>query len=163
LALVEGGKRLLVANRDSGTVAVLDTQTLRVTSEVRVGRRLSDLTATADGGLVLTTDEAAGEVILLALREGAPRELRRLKGGVRPVGVRVGDDGRLAAVALLWPRRLTVLDLAAAREAADKPGPDPVPLDLPFAPRRLLPVPGTPQLIVADAFGGRLAVVDLRR
>jgi YVTN family beta-propeller protein len=165
LALTDGGKRLLVANRDSGTVAVLDTQKLQVVAETRVGRKLSDMAATRDVGLLLVADEEAGEVALLTYREGAVRELRRLKVGLSPVGVRVSDDGSLAAVACLWPHRLTVLDLAAARKEAggQDAGPVSAAVDLPFAPRRLLAVPGGAKMIVADAFGGRLAVLDLAR
>src|SRR5262245_25919639 len=59
LVLADGGKKLLVANRDSGTVAVVDTQALRVVGETHVGGKLSDLTATRDGGLLLATDEDA--------------------------------------------------------------------------------------------------------
>ncbi len=165
LTLTDGGKRLLVANRDSGTVAVLDTDTQRVVAETRVGRKLADMTATRDGGLLLAADEAAGEVMLLAHREGTVRELRRVKVGLSPVGVRVSKDGALAAVACLWPRRLMILDLAAARKAASEQGAGPVvaAVDLPFAPRRLLAAPGGAKVIVADAFGGQLAVVNLAR
>ncbi|MCI0462599.1 MAG: hypothetical protein L0Z62_37085 [Gemmataceae bacterium] len=156
LALVEDGKKLVVANRDSGTLAVLDTQALRVTTETRVGRRLSDLATNRAGNLLLATDEESGEVVLLAHERGALRELRRVKVAPGPVGVRLSADDRLAAVASFWPRRLTILDLAADRPVSAV-------LDLPFAPRRLLPLPGGSRVLVADAFGGRLAVVDLKR
>ena len=161
LALVDGGKRLLVANRDAGTVAVLDTERLEWAGETRFGRRPSDMAVTPDGGLVLLTDEEAGELIVVEHRQGTLREARRWKVGPSPVGVRVADDGRLAAVACLWPRRLTVLDLADAAKPAG--GPEPYALDLPFAPRRLLAVPGGPKVIVADSFAGQLAVADLKR
>jgi YVTN family beta-propeller protein len=157
LTLADGGKKLLVANRDSGTVAVVDTTKLQVVAETRFGRRLSDLAATPNRDLVLVTDEEAGEVVVLAHRQGSLREVRRVQVGLSPVGVRVSDDGSLAAVASLWPRRLTILDLASKREPA------PAIVDLPFAPRRLLLVPGSTKVIIADAFGGHLAVVDIRR
>jgi YVTN family beta-propeller protein len=165
LALADGGNRLLVANRDGGTVAVLDTDKLRVAAETRFGRKLSAMTATPDRKLLLVTDEEAGEVVLIAHRQGALRELRRLKVGLTPVSVCVSDDGNLATVACLWPRRLLILDLAAVRKQAggQEPGPAAAVLDLPFAPRRQLLVRGSDRLIVADAFGGKLAVVDLRR
>src|SRR5262249_56270428 len=35
-------------------------------------------------------------------------------------------------------------------------------VDLPFAPRRQLLVPGTAKVIVADSFAGQIAVVDLQ-
>src|SRR4051812_16729695 len=70
LALLEDGKRLLVANRDSGTVAIVDPSAGRVVSETRVGRRLSDLAVTPDGSRIAVIDEAAGELIVLTLRDG---------------------------------------------------------------------------------------------
>jgi YVTN family beta-propeller protein len=154
LVLTDGDRRLLVANRDSGTVAVLDTQKLQIVAETRFGRRLADMAASGDRALVLLADEEAGEVILLAHHQGALRPLRRLPVEPGPVSVRVSDDGRLATVACLWPRRLMILDLAAGKTAV---------LDLPFAPRRQLLAPGSAKLIVADAFADQLAVVDLRR
>jgi YVTN family beta-propeller protein len=165
LTLADGGKRLLVANRDSGTVAVVDTDKLQVAAERRFGRKLSDMTATPDRDLVLLTDEEAGEVIVVAHRQGSLRELRRLKAGLSPVSVCLSADGSLATVACLWPRRLMVFDLADARKPTGGQDASPAPaiLDLPFAPRRQLPAPGGARLIVADAFGGKLAVVDLRR
>ena len=159
LVLADGGKRLLIANRDSGTIAVLDTEKQQVVSETRFGRKLSALAATHDRSLVLATDEEAGEVIFLAHQQGALRELRRLKVGLSPVSVCVSDDGSFATVACLWPRRLTILDLKAAQQASATAAV----LDLPFAPRRQLLLSDNSRLVVIDAFGGKLAVVDLRR
>jgi cytochrome c peroxidase len=160
LLLVDEGKRLHVVNRDSGTITALDTQALRPVSEERVGRRLSDIVATPSQDLLLVTDEAAGEVVALEDRQGTLHELRRWKVGLSPVGVRVSDDGDFAAVACLWPRRLVILDLAPVRKG---PVAEPIVLDLPFAPRHLLALPGGSKVLVADAFGGELAVVDLRQ
>lgn len=153
LALVDDGQTLLVANRDSGSIAVLDTQRWQVASEHRVGQKLSHLAAAADR--VLVTDEDAGELVVLQYKGNALQERQRLKTGLTPVSVQVSTDGRLATVACLWPRRLMIFDLG---------GDDaPAVLDLPFAPRCQLMVPGTAKLIVADSFGGKIALVDLQR
>lgn len=162
LALVDGGNRLLIANRDSGTVAAVDTSKLQVVAETPVGRRLSDMTAAKNGDVLLITDEQAAELVVLAHREGSLREVRRIPVGVSPVSVRVTDHGKLVTVACLWPRRLMILDLAEIAKGG-KPLTPPAPIDLPFAPRRQLPIPGTSKLIVADSFAGKLAVVDLRK
>jgi YVTN family beta-propeller protein len=154
LMLTESGKKLVVANRESGTLIVLDTQTQRIVRETRIGRRLSGLAGTRARDLLLAADEEAGEVILLRPQGGALGELKRVKIA-SAVGVALSADDKLAAVASLWPRQLAILDLAAVRTTAI--------LDLPFAPRRLLPLPGGSRVLVADAFGGRLAVVDLKR
>jgi cytochrome c peroxidase len=163
LALIDGDRKLLVANRDSGTVAVVDLQRLQVISETRVAAKLSDMIAARDGELILASDEEAGAVILLAYRKGALQELRRVKVGPTPVSVQVSNDGSVATVACLWPRRLVIVDLASAAKPKDEKEAAPAVLDLPFAPRRQLLLPGGARLVVADAFGDQLAVVDLRR
>jgi YVTN family beta-propeller protein len=158
LGLADGGKTLLVANRDSGTVARVDTAKGRVTAEIRVGRKLSDMAMAPAGDLLLVTDEEAGEVVWVAHRQGSLREVRRLAVGMSPVSVRITAGGTLASVACLWPRRLVTVDARASLKSAGER----TVIDLPFAPRRQFPVPGTSKLIVADAFGGKPAVVDSR-
>lgn len=158
LVLASEGNTLLVANRDSGTLSLLDTRTLKVVSEQRVGRRLSDLTATARGDLLLAVDEAGGEVVLVEHRPGSLRETGRLRVGSSPVSVRISDDDRWATVACLWPRQLFIFSLADIGKA-----PRPFVIDLPFAPRRQLHLPGSSQLLVADSFGSELALVNLHQ
>jgi YVTN family beta-propeller protein len=162
LILSDAGTRLLVANRDSGCLTTVDTRSLKVVSEKRIGRKLSGMAATPNRDLLLIADEEAGEVVLLAQKEGSLRELRRLHVGLSPVSVQLSEEDGLAVVTCLWPRRLVLLDLAALK----KPDPQDVTvavLDLPFAPRCQLLVPGRSKLLVADSFGSQLAVVDLRR
>jgi YVTN family beta-propeller protein len=152
LALLEDGKRLVVANRD-GSVTALDTQKLRPAAEAAVGRRLSDLVATADGRSLLATDEEAGELIVLS---AGLEVVHRVAVAPSPVSVRAAADGSRCFVASLWPRRLSVVDL----------GPKPrvsATVALPFAPRRQLVIEKEGKLVVADAFGGRLALIDLKR
>ena len=96
LALVDDGKHLLVANRKSGSVSVIDLSTRRVTGETYVGRRISDLAIVPGGQYLLATDEAADELILLN-RDG--RKLSRVCGlhaGRSPVSVRLTLDGSRA-------------------------------------------------------------------
>jgi YVTN family beta-propeller protein len=63
-------------------------------------------------------------------------------------------------VASLWPRQLTVVELPAGGEKSPRVAKT---IDLEFAPRMQLLLPGSRKLIVADSFGGRLAVVDTNR
>jgi YVTN family beta-propeller protein len=155
LALADDGRWLFVANHRAGTISVLDTAGLRVTAEVAVGRRLSDLALTPDGLSLLALDEDANQLVRLT-RQGHRLEVRdRLPVAAAPVSLLVAGDGTRGFVASLWSRRLTVVDLT--RPAVVKT------LDLPFAPRRQLLVRGDAKLLVADAFGGRLAVVDTQR
>jgi YVTN family beta-propeller protein len=153
LALIDDGKILLIANRDSGTVAAWDAIKLRQAREARFGRSLSDMAAIPNGGPVLVTDEESGEVVVLERRSLGV--LHRHPVGPSPVSVQISDEGKLATVACLWPRRLAVLDPMKEGKIDH--------VDLPFAPRRQLLVPGTFKVIVADSFAGQLAVVDVQR
>lgn len=158
LALTDQGNTLLVGNRDSGTIASLDTQGLRKTGEINVGRRLADLVASADARVILAALEDAGEVVVLTRDRHTLRHVGRVRVGVSPISVRLSDDGRVATVACLWQRRLAIVDLVAVRKG------ERVALafvDLPFAPRRQLLLPGGRKVVVADSFGGNVAVVDV--
>jgi cytochrome c peroxidase len=165
LTLFDDDRKLLVANRDSGTLVVVDTPRLQVDSETRVGVKLSDLAADRKRELILVSDEESSTILLLSNRQGTLRELRRVKVGLGPVSVQVSEDGAVATVACLWPRQMLILDLNAALETA-KPDEAPVVsavLNLPFAPRRQLMLPGGSKVVVVDSFADQIAVVDLRR
>src|SRR5437879_3409961 len=151
LLLVDQGSRLLVANRDSGTIATLDTESRKPIGEIKIGRRLADIAGTPAGDTIAVADEEAREIVLLARRGDALRQTRRIAVGLTPVSVQISSDSRLATVACLWQRRLAIIDLSAEPCA-------PSFIDLPFAPRRQLML-ASGKVIVADSFGGKLAVV----
>ena len=163
LALVDDGSRLLIANRDSGTIAVVDTNALKVAKEIRVGHKLSDLAVNSAGSTVLITDEETGEVISMVYGQGSLREVRRFFVGLSPVSVRISDDGTFATVACLWQRRLRILGLAALSKDSAIENVQTAFVDLPFAPRRQLLLNDSSKVIVADSFGGKIAVIDARR
>lgn len=150
VSLSADGKRLFVANR-SGGVSVLDIAARRVAVETIVGRRLADLTA-ASAGQLLAADEEAGEIVVLTAGGDGLKINRRIPVAASPVCVRSDAGGSEWYVASLWPRQVTVLKKQGAERRV---------VDVPFAPRQLLPLPGGKKLLVADSFGGKLAVVDL--
>jgi YVTN family beta-propeller protein len=150
LAIAADGRWLFTANRRNGTVSVLDTETARCVGEVEVGRGLADLALTPDGRRLIAADEVGNAVYVLARDGPRLRAVRRVPVGGGPVCVRVAADGSRFFVARLWAHHVSVVDLAGERP--------PRGIDLPFPPRLLLPAGD--RLIVSDAFGGRLAVVD---
>jgi DNA-binding beta-propeller fold protein YncE/cytochrome c peroxidase len=161
LAFSQERARLLVANRKSGSLSVVDRATARVVAEHDVGRGLADLVALPDGRRVLVVDQAGDAVLLLDLQDDGARVIERKAVSPDPVGVVVLPDGFSCVVASLGTRRLTFLTL-------DGEGTTPKfstvrTLDLPFAPRKMVSVRDGTRLVVADAFGGRLAVVDPAR
>jgi YVTN family beta-propeller protein len=152
----DGGRRLFVANRRAGSVSMIDVEHRQVIAEAAVGRTLADLADAGDGRLV-ALDEAAGEMVVLTRNRDSLTAAGRLRVGDSPVSVRV-LSGERAVVACLWPRELVLVDLPADGRPHVRKS-----IALPFAPHGLLPLPGGNKVVVADAFGGRLAVVDVRR
>ncbi|MBI3465116.1 MAG: hypothetical protein HY000_18975 [Planctomycetes bacterium] len=167
MALSHDGHWLYTANRRSGTVSVIDTRTRAVIAEPRIGRQLSDIEPTPDGRFVLVLDEAANQLIVLSPADITQSAIRNPQSAINltispaPVSLSVTSDGRACFVASLWSRRLTKIDLTPLYADGSPRLPQIVTvLDLTFAPREQLLVDDERKLIVADSFGGKLAVVD---
>lgn len=158
-AFVDNGRTLCVANKRSGSVALVDVEKGRVRQEKTVGKHLNDLAVLSDRKHVLTVDDQQHELIALSF-DGTRLSIRtRLSVAPYPVSVAVLADGKRAIVASLWSWRVQVVDLTPLATAT------PVlrilhSIRLPFAPRNQCVLPGSSQVVVADAFGGQLALVD---
>ncbi|QDT53809.1 Di-heme cytochrome c peroxidase [Caulifigura coniformis] len=164
--LLEGGTRLAVANEGTGSLSLVALKSAgddagagdsRVVEQA-VGRSLTDLAAIPSTGWLLATDAGTHELRGLKVDGDAVVTLGTAPVAKHPVSVCVSHDGRLASVASLWSRCVTLveLDLTPA-------GPELRPvavLPLEFNPRLQL-VLDDRRVLVVDAFGGRLALIDL--
>ncbi len=164
VVLVDGGRRLLVANRLSGSISVIDPGTRRVLAEYDIGHGLADIVALPDDRHVLAIDQAGHDVLLLNVHADAIQVLARVRVSPDPVRVVVSGDGSLCVVASRWSRRLTFLELTRGGSPTDEPSLKIIgALDLPFCPRELAALHDGSRLVVADAFGANLALVELRK
>jgi YVTN family beta-propeller protein len=166
LAFTDGGNLLLVANRGSGTVSVVDVASAKVVAEWGVGRGLADLAPLADGTHLLAVDQDADALILLERRGRTIEFVDQVAVGPDPVRVAVLPGGSSCVVASRWSSGLAFV--AILPEAGDGDAPGRLlkvsrTLGLPFRPRELALIRDGSALVVADAFGGRLALVDARR
>jgi cytochrome c peroxidase len=158
-ASVNGGAKVLIADRAGGRLSLVDIGQRAVVAERVVGKRLSDVAVTADGSLALATDEASHTLVAVRIAGGRLDVVSQTKVSDYPVGIRLYAGDKRAIVAGMWSRRLDFL-------AVDRRGEDITlrkveSLALPFAPRRLLVLPDERHAIVSDAFAGQLLVVDL--
>ncbi len=155
LATDDGGNWLFVANRGSGTVSVVDLDRKAVVSEIAVGRALADVALTPDGRRLLAVD--AGSNCLIVFDREGPRltAVARLAVSSDPVSLAISRDGVRCSVASRWSRRLTIVDLGTAPKVDRN-------IELPFSPRKqvMAGVGSAERLVVADAFGGGIAVID---
>ncbi|MDA1054717.1 MAG: hypothetical protein O3C40_30185 [Planctomycetota bacterium] len=160
LVLSHDGQTLYAANRLTGTISSVDVAKGDVVGEAAVATQLSDLKAVAETPFLLATDEARHELLLLKVDGPRIDVQQRLPVSPYPVTVVISEDGRRCVVASLWSRRLTFVELPRGSDAEARVTNS---LDMPFAPRTQLLVKGDTQLIVADSFGGRLAIVDMKK
>jgi YVTN family beta-propeller protein len=160
LAMSPDGSSLFVANSRSGSVSVVEPSAQRVVAEYDVGRSLADIKILPDGRHLLAVDPGADELLVLETSGGSIRIAARQSVAPHPEALVVAPDGRWCVTASRWSRRLTFLAL----ETAEPDGPMELSerwvLELPFSPLNMVLVRGSAWLIVADAFGGRLAAVD---
>lgn len=145
---------VVVANR-IGTISLVDVIQQEVVAEFQLGGRLTDLAVSR--GRVLVTDSEKSRLAVLQVDRDAARLLNETSLPTHPVTIRVSQDGLRCSVASLWARSLSVL---ALRDSASAPVRLLGSVALPFSPREHLMVNDSTKIIVADAFGGRLAVVE---
>ncbi len=145
--------RLYVANSRTGTISKVDPKAKKVVAEWKVAESLSGIVRFQSGFLLLDdhnhrivwAEENADSKILEAISS--------TKIPMYPVDVAVSKDGKTIAVASLWSRTLTLLNSQDRKLNIRST------IDTGFAPRSLMFLPGG-QLVVADSFGGHLAIVD---
>ncbi len=148
---------LATANERSGTLSLVDLKQHKVIEEVPVGKRLSALAVTADGRLVVT-DSAASAVITLRRNLAGVWEVRaRLAVEREPRSIVISRDGQTVFVASRWGRKVEVLALSKDGKLAKQGA-----LVLPFPAGTMALLADDKHLVVADAFGGRLTVVDTK-
>lgn len=139
----------VVANR-CGTISVIDLDEWAVVTEYQLGGRLTDL-ATVNG-LLLVTDAEGSRLSLINISRRSAQVIYEVPVPNYPVTVQVTPDGSSCTVASKWARKLTFvsLDRLAITET----------IDLDFCPGEQLHIPSDSRMLLADAFTGRLAVVN---
>jgi YVTN family beta-propeller protein len=156
--LIDGGSRLCVANRRSGTLSLVNVAA-RSVFEKQIGQQLSDIVALPGSDRLLVSDFAGGAVIVVKHAADELQIVDRVDVAAWPESITVNEQGNLVCVASLWSRRLTILSRVPAVASEDVVLKKLHEIDLPFAPRAITFVDST-KVVVADSFGGRLAVVE---
>jgi YVTN family beta-propeller protein len=160
VALALRNQRLFSANHAGGSLSIVDLDRRVVIVERAVGKRLEDVAVVPHSDWILAVDSVADELILM--HDDTAELIERLAVRGSPVSVRVASDGAFCSIAALWARRIHLVDLLSDNESAStgKVLRHRATIDLPFAPRlQWISRDGT-NLVVADSFRGRIAVID---
>lgn len=148
----------VVANRRSGTLTVVDLDSFSVAAEFNINGQPTDLDGHAQN--VLVTDAAGGRLMALRIGRVSASVNWELRVPTHPVSVRISQAGDWCSVCSLWGRKVVFVKVPKPSEQAGQPQIIAT-VDLPFAPREQLILKDASRLIVADAFGDRLAVIRL--
>ena len=103
------GTRLFVANRNSGSLSVIDARQQRVIAEYPVGTGLADLVPLPDGTSWLALDQEENAILLLEERNGSLQVVARQAVKLDPVKLVLTSDGSTCVVASRLGRSLTFL------------------------------------------------------
>jgi len=153
------GGWLYVANRDAGSISVVDTSTRSVAAEIDLGGRLSDL-ALVDENRLLVLDEGQHQLVFLTGGNSEWSVAQRLHVAEYPVRLAIDQERSRCYVTSLWSQCVTVVYLTPAEGESPPSLKLAETLDVPFEPRELCLAADDTRLIVAGAFQGALAVFD---
>lgn len=140
----------VVANR-CGTLTVIDLERWKVSAEYQIGNQLTDVKAVR--GQVLVTDAGESCLKLIRFDRGGAQTVSTLSLPTYPVTIAVAADQASCSVASRWARKLSLVGIDEGLNVQGV-------VDLDFCPGEQLQIPARQRMLVADAFGGRLAVVN---
>ena len=158
LAFTQNHQRLLVANSRGKSFSLIDIAQQKTIAEEPSGGVLSDLQPLEDGNWMLATDESNHQLLLLNIQDDQVRVRQRVSVSPYPVSVVVDRKQQFCYVTSLWSKRVTRIRLNKTADAWQATVMQAI--DMPFSPRELLLLPGESRLVVADSFGGNLALLD---
>jgi len=160
-AWLDHGKLLAVANQRSGSLSIVDIENRKVLAEMAVGEQLADVVALPTVGWLLAVDEKRHELVVLQWEAGNLLIAERIPVSPYPVSIAVSQDGSRATVASLWSRTITTFAVMPAEDPAPPTLNKQSELVLGFAPGEQIHLPDGQHVLVADAFTGQLALLDV--
>lgn len=148
---------VVTANSRTGTLSIVDAQSLQLIGEYHVGDSPSAVESTGD--YLLLTDHLRHTLLTLKLHRETSNKCRLEQLSTTdvpryPVDIAVSPEGHSLAVTSLWSRMLTLLQIDNSGKLQETHR-----IALPFAPRRVI-FAGPEMIVVADNFGGELCVID---
>lgn len=150
---------MVVGNRLSGSLSIVDLDTNKVVAEHPVARQIAQVRPLGDRSPVelLVLDDRANRLLKVVGLDGAVAV--RTIGDAHSSGrLAVCERSRRVFLSARWQRQVTCVTLDDSFERVESTSA----IVLPFAPREMLLVDNNQRLLIADAFGGRVAAVDLR-
>jgi len=109
IAVSPNGKTVLTANRDNGTVSVVDVANRKVLREIPVGRQPESVAWIGSGPNAIATTYLENAVVVFNAETG--KTIKKIETAAEPYGVVVDKTGKRAFVTNEYPGVVTVIDL----------------------------------------------------
>ncbi len=154
LAVSADGRQLFTANRESGTLSVLDLVSRSVVDEISIGGRLSDVQLADERLLVL--DEQNHQLVSLTASDTGWQISDSIDLPQHPQRIVFDPATQTAYVSSSWSRRLSKIALPSDGTAPRLVGS----LTLDFEPLEICLTDDGNRLIAAGAFAAHVAVID---
>ena len=154
-------KLLAVANQRSGSISIVDIDNRKVLAEMAVGERLADVASLSSEGWLLAVDEQRHELMVMKCEAGGLQIAQRIPVSRYPVSIAVSPSGTHCTVASLWSRSITTFEIQPAVDDAPPTLTRLNELALSFAPSGQIYLPDDEHVLVADAFTGQMALLDV--
>jgi YVTN family beta-propeller protein len=156
VALVAVGNRVLVGNRCSGTISVIEPSAERAVGEYSVATRIADMIAIPNSDAVFVLDDGQNRLLKVLLRDDGFTVDSATQVPSSAVKLAVSESRQRVFVNSKWSHDLTVINFDVGFERVTQSRR----IALPFASHAMLLLDRQGILLIADAFGGRIAVVD---
>ena len=150
----------LVVGLESGSIAIVDVESRLVSNELQASREIVQLEPCGHDRCWLLLDQDESRLKLIRLDDDSLEILDQVLIEPTARAVAYQRSTRRIAVSSDWSRRIAVFELDSSdgdsshlRQLTQ--------VDLDFSPGLVLWHDRLPQLLVADAFGGQLAMIDV--
>ena len=151
------GEIVAIANRQSGSIALVDLQKKQILSDTKVGESIVALHK-IDDSKFLALDHRKHQVLLCSLVPEGVSVRARLDVSPFPVGLDLSRDQSWCAVSSLWSRTSSIISLKPNDQETEMRFV--ASLDLGFEPRCVTIVEELERIFVADAFGGNIVAIE---
>lgn len=166
LAYLRDAQRLLVANRNSGTIATLDPVNHRLISHWQVpgAEQLADMLVSNDGRFVITCSQTQNLIWLLERQDDQRFTLlEKIAVPAGPVGLSWLPTCTLPndtfTVGCQWGRAVVILQMHPEAQPGSRLVTKHI-VSLKHAARRMLSIQEGTRLLAADLFGGAVSVIN---
>lgn len=149
------GSRILIANAGRPTLAVLTQADFELQSELKIPASIVDMAGRGDGTNLLAI--SASPPLLMQIHiDPSECEATSLPLNAPPAKLAMGRERKYVATTMTWNQSVTVVELGDAGLSVDSKL---IRIELGFPPKEIIAIDQT-KFLVADAFGGSLAIID---